>query len=330
MPKPMLRTSERSSFKTCEMQWQWGYVDRLKTAVSGNALRFGDLVHRALADYYPLGLKRGPHPTKTFKKLYVAEFDRAAAAGFRDENGEWLDLKLLGIEMLEGYVEFYAGIDEKFKVIATEQSFKVPILNGKKLIGHYVGTVDGLFENLETKRLLIRDYKTTGKFGNYEGPLSLNDQAGAYWTFGVDWLVARKAIKRSRIADIEKMEYRFLKKAKPDGRDRNSDGQYLNKDGTISKSQPTPLFWDVPVYRTEHNRDMIRKRVVTELLVMAQVRNGEREPIKNPGPLHMPNCQGCAFKDMCELHEAGADWQDFRDGTYIKWDPYEAHSDYQL
>jgi hypothetical protein len=331
MDQLLLRTSERSSFKTCEQQWLWSYVDRWKPKISGNALRFGDLVHRALADYYPLGLKRGPHPVKTFRRIYSSEFDEAAKAGFRDADGKWLELKELGECMLEGYVDFYKDTDKEFKVLATEQTFKVPIRNKRgKVVAWYVGTVDGLFQNRQTGRLLIRDYKTTGKFGHFEGPLSLNDQAGAYWTFGVDWLVKKKAIKPSMVSDIEKMEYRFLKKTMPDQRKRNADGHCLNQDGTISKNQPSPLFWDVPVYRTEQNRDMIRQRVLTEIEVMAQIRDGEREPMKNPGPLHLPNCSGCGYKDMCELHEAGADWKEFRDGTMMKWDPYEAHSDYQL
>lgn len=326
----MLRTSERSSFKTCEQQWMWGYVDRVRPGVSGNALRFGDLIHRALADYYPLGRKRGPHPLKTFKKLYVVEFDEAASAGFRDEDDKWMDMKDLGEMMLEGYVEHYNGIDQEYKVIGTEQTFRVPIKRQGKTMAYYVGTVDGLFENLQTGRLLIRDYKTTGKFGHHESALSLNDQAGAYWTYGVDWLVRQEVIKAARVADIDKMEYRFLRKAMPDERDRDEEGQYLNKDGKVSKKQPSPLFWDVPVYRTEQNRDMIRKRVITELTVMAQIRTGEREPMKNPGPLHMPNCSGCGYRAMCELHEAGADWEEFRDNVMVPWDPYESHGDYKL
>lgn len=308
----------------------WAYVDQIKPAISGPALRFGDLIHRALAEYYPLGIKRGPNPVKTFKKLYVAEFKDAAGKGFRDEDGKWNDMKELGEMMLAGYVEHYKGVDEEYKVIATEQTFQVPIKQKGKTIAYYVGTVDGLFEDRATKRLLIRDYKTTGKYGQFEGALSLNDQAGAYWTFGVEWLVRRGSIKAARVSDIEKMEYRFLRKAMPDERDRDEHGQYLNQDGKVSKIQPSPLFWDVPVYRTEQNRAMIRKRVLTELKVMAQVRSGDRQPIKNPGPLHLPNCSGCGYRDMCELHEAGADWEEFRDNVMVPWDPYEQHGDYQL
>jgi hypothetical protein len=327
--KLLLRTSERSSFKTCQQQWMWSYVERIKPAIASNPLRFGDLIHRALADYYPKGIKRGTHPLKTFRILYKREWDEAAGMGFKDEDGKWLEFKLLGEEMLEGYVDHYKEIDKSYRVIATEQTFKVPIRNEVgRVVAWYVGTVDGLFENRDNKRLSIRDYKTSGKYADYGAALVLNDQAGAYWTFGVEWLVKKKIILPKRVSDIEKMEYRFLKKSKPDDRNRNAAGEYLNQDGKVSKNQPTPLFWEIPVYRTEFNRELILKRVLEELVQMEHVKS--YGPVKNPGPLHMPNCLGCGYKAMCELHEVGADWKEFRDQTMQVWDPYEAHGDYQL
>jgi hypothetical protein len=36
-------------------------------------------------------------------------------------------------------------------------------------------------------------------------------------------------------------------------------------------------------------------------------------------------CPMCPFKDMCELHESGAGWVEFRDAMYRSEDPYAVH-----
>ena len=91
---PLLRTSERSSLKTCEAQWHWGYVDRIKPRREAPALEFGTLVHRALELYYRQGKKRGPHPTRTFKRVYDRHYKEIYEAGYReDETGDWVNMR---------------------------------------------------------------------------------------------------------------------------------------------------------------------------------------------------------------------------------------------
>ncbi len=61
---------------------------------------------------------------------------------------------------------------------------------------------------------------------------------------------------------------------------------------------------------------------------MAQVRNGKLPIYKNPrGTYPDVHCLGCPFKDMCELHESGADWEDYRDEMMIPYVPNEDHED---
>ena len=50
-----------------------------------------------------------------------------------------------------------------------------------------------------------------------------------------------------------------------------------------------------------------------------------RHVYKTPGPLFMSNCKFCEFRDMCELHETGNDWEMFKEATYGNWDPYSDH-----
>jgi len=55
---------------------------------------------------------------------------------------------------------------------------------------------------------------------------------------------------------------------------------------------------------------------------MFAARRGKLAIYKNPNQM---NCNGCGFRDICELHEVGADWESVRDATMQPWGPYDSH-----
>jgi hypothetical protein len=320
----MLRTSERTSFKTCRQKWWWSYVERLKPREESGNLVFGDLVHQALAAYYKKGIKRGPHPARTFEKLYQAAEQEAMEGGFNvfaDE--EWTDALELGVVMLEGYVEQYAEEDKAYKVLSSEQTFELPIwteVNGVRRRFKYVGTFDGLWKDRSTAEVFFKEFKTAASIDLT--PLPMDEQAGSYWTYGPKWLVKQGILKDGELPS--KILYTFLRKAKPDPRPEDEQGRKLNKDRTVSKKQPPPLFVRQAAYRDEGDRRTLHKRVQDEMAEMIQVREGSLPVYKNPGPWFFPNCRMCPFRDMCELHETGADWEPMK-AEYVEWEPYGAH-----
>ena len=85
---PMLRTSERTTFKRCRWKWHQEFNELLKPQNDLPPLRFGSLVHLALADYYKKGVRRGPHPAKSFAKHYEAEMKAQGEFGFRVQDLE--------------------------------------------------------------------------------------------------------------------------------------------------------------------------------------------------------------------------------------------------
>lgn len=317
----LLRTSERTTFKVCRQRWDWSYNDRLEPTMAQPALRFGTLAHRALEKRYPPGLKRGPHPAGTFRKLYDAEVREYMDMGFRDEDGTWADAGTLGEAMMNGYIDLY-GKDDRYKVIGSEMTFQVPVTDEDgRYVVTYVGTMDAVLWDRLERKFIFRDYKTTKaiKF-DY---LVFDEQAGSYWAYGPDWLRANGYIKPGeRFSGIE---FDYLRKAMPDDRPKNADGHYMNKDGSVSKQQPAPLFHRESVYRDEADCASLRKRVIDEAREMAAVRRGELAVYKTPGQMHNPHCSTCAFKEMCELHETGNDWESMRDASMTQWEPYEAH-----
>lgn len=364
MPQPLpVRTSERGTWKRCRQQWAYAYVDLLKPKTEAPALRFGGLIHKALEARYPPGVKRGPHPAKTFARLFDKELHEAEEKwGFRDSDDVWADAKELGVAMLNAYVAEF-GKDDRYKVISSEQTFKVPVLSPTgKVAFYYVGTIDGVWEDRQDKAKLLNDYKTTKNNPEDLDYLALDDQADAYWTWGVDYLYEQGILKPKD--KLKGMIYTYLRKGFPDERPANEDGHRLNKPkkpalvqaadnlglevkgltveqlvaeleangvdtdqlGEVSEKQPAPLFHREKVFRSDVEREFARPMAYAEAREMFQARQGKMEIYMNPGgapPLN--NCRFCGFKELCEIRKIGGDVDAMIKATMKTWDPYDAH-----
>jgi hypothetical protein len=309
--------------------WQWAYLERLKPIQEAPHLSFGNLIHQALEKRYPPGIKRGPHPAKTFEQLYEKFTKESYKLGFRDEEGEWQEAGELGVDMMENYVDHF-GKDEEWKVLASEMTFQVPVFDPEtdEYVFTYVGTLDGLWENRMDGGIRVNDYKTCKgdpeqeiRNIGYTGSLGL--QPGAYWTFGVEALILEGILTPKLYKALDGMVFTYLRKGKRDSRPQNDSGQYLNQDGSVSKRQPPPLIHREVTYRSEQERERYRRRAIRQVRRMINLENGPPEDRqKHP---HWMICRMCAFKDACELHELGSSWEDFLNGSTKEWDPYSAH-----
>jgi len=326
---PMMRNSERGAFKKCRFVWSLGFENFLQPKTAAPALRFGTLVHKALAAWYIPGLKRGVPPADTFTKLYEEELKEQESFGFRDEDGKWHKAAELGVAMMENYIEQY-GTDDRWEVLATEQPFWVVVnhpVTGKPWF-RYAGVVDGIWRWRPDKKIWIPDHKTsTGLSESMVKYLKMDDQAGGYWTFGVDWLYANKFLgPRQKLAG---MVFNFMNKKMPDERPfKIVSGKrlYLNKDSSVSKVQPAMEFLRQKIYRDEADRLAQRQRAIWDYGEIEMVHNGELQITKNPTKM---NCGTCWAIDICELHESGHDWEEFMKATTRHWDPYAEHEIYE-
>ena len=334
---PMLRTSERGTFKRCRFLYDLEYIQLRKPNTDTPPLMFGSMVHIALAGFYKKGIKRGPHPAGLFVSAVHAEAARVSALTGTKPHlliDEWRDRIELGEAMLNNYIDHY-GNDDRYQVLGTELPFRVVVHHPKVAGGGvqpwfwYTGIVDLFLYDRETKRKLIRDHKTTAAITTKY--LALDDQTTSYWTFGVQALREKGLLKPSE--QIDGLEFNFLRKQKPDERPwkMEADGRgvmrkyHLNLDGSISKKQPAPYFHRETIWRQQFESDHQRRRVLNEFDDMQRVRNSAELRYKNPTKW---TCPGCWAFDICELHEIGADWESVRDQTTHKWDPYEAHEVY--
>lgn len=338
----LIRNSERGTHKRCGYQWHWNFIELLKPREEAAALRFGDLIHRSLEVHYPKGTKRGPKPWLAFEKLYKAELQAGKerfAVWADDENVKWRDALDMGVEMMKGFYERYKDMDEEWEVLSSEQVFQIPLLftpreRREAGIGKIklmvVGTMDGVWRQRsgpKAKRdIIIKEYKTTGKgVDEVVKALPMDEQAGTYWTYGPQWLWHKGVLPEGTYPKY--IYYTIMRKGMPDERPTDSEGRALNKDGTISKKQPSKLFTRERVYRDAGDRRVMHQRVKDEAVEMILKRLGKRKIIKNPGPLFMPNCIGCPFKDPCELDETGnaEGRESILRAVYQKWTPYSAH-----
>jgi hypothetical protein len=336
----MLRNSERSTFKKCRFLWDISYNRRLAPNVSQPALRFGTLVHSALALHYPVGKKRGKNPVTEFERLYQADLEESYEFGWRDEDGRWNDAGELGVAMLTGYLGEY-GNDDRWEVLVTEHPYRVVVMHplcgicqqeiyegdcdaqcsGPKYVPWFAqtGVLDGVWKKLDEKRdyNIIVDHKTAKAISTRH--LVMDDQAGSYWTWGYDSMIAEGLLKAN--VKLRGMMFNFLRKAIPDERPRNEAGHYLNKDGSVSKKQPSALFLRHYTFRDEFDRQEQRRRAMGEYKEIEMIRAGKLAISKSPGQM---TCSGCWLLDACELHEVNGDWEEFLRQTTRLWNPYDA------
>lgn len=325
---PHIRNSERKDFKRCQQRWWWNWRQGLTPkSQKPDALWFGTGIHLALQERYKYnGLKRGTRVLGTWRD-YVADevatvrtsISPGGVTGFSPEE-QWVDAGDLGEAMLGAYLDEY-GDDPRWHVISAEQTFEIPIprLDRSGTLCLLNGTFDLVARDLAADDALwLWDHKTAKTIQTSH--LSLDDQAGTYFAVASDVLAAQGLVKPGD--RLEGILYNFLRKSKPDERPKDAEGFYLNKNGTRSARQPTPNFLREHVTRTATERRTQIRRIQYDAMQMEAIRKHALPMTKNP----TKDCAwDCAFFQMCELHEAGDDWREFRDLAFTKRDPYADH-----
>ena len=351
---PLLRTSERISFRRCPTRWWWGWREGLKPQGPPNdKLWFGQGMHLALALWYKPGHRRGIDPRITWRKF--AEDD---VVFIKSEYGEkydptkYVEATSFGEELLTNYLDHW-GRDRKWDVVAPEQKFEVivPDSEGNPVV-RMLGTFDGVYRDLDDGRLKLMEHKTAAQI--YTGHLELDDQGGTYLAVATHTLREQGLIGPDE--SVDEITYNFLRKGKKDERPVNDKGQATNKPtkahylaampdiqpnigleamsgiarqrglivlGDVSKDQPTPLFKRETVTRSRREQQSQLERIADEVEIMNLFRDGELAIYKNP----TRDCSwDCDFYQMCVLDESNPeDALEFRNAVYRVEDPYADH-----
>lgn len=316
---PIISNSERNMFGRCVQRWWWAYVENLQIKQKpADALWFGIGVHEALAIWYDEGFNRGPLPARTFK-TWVGDEVRYIKANLVDSDSEWFDEPVyleagdLGIAMLNGYIKEY-GDDPGLEILAIEQPFELEIVRDGKVIAIFIGIFDGVAYNHDSQQLELLEHKTAAQIKTVHLPL--DNQAGSYYA-AATIVLRHQGILRPK-ESIEGIRYNFLRKSKPDLRERDAQGRYLNKNGEVSKVQPARKFVREFVDRSPREVNSQLRRLADEIYAMNQVRTGNSPVTKTVDD----RCPYCPFFQMCVMHErGGSSWQEFKRARYSKRPP---------
>jgi hypothetical protein len=314
-----MTTSERRAFKRCHARWGWAFLDGLTPLHVNHKLWFGGGIHIALAHRYGPGQLRRRDFIDKWEE-FCDEDVMSRRIKETSEIGEvkWHEARDLGVGMLLNYREHY-GRDRDWDVVYVEEPMKVRIPdpnNPKRTVGVFMTTIDGVVWDRVEKRFKLLEHKTAAAIQTAH--LALDEQAGAMWALANDALRAKGILgRREKIMGIE---YNILRKALPAAdRPRNAAGLYLNKNGSVSKSQPAPLFQRHFEERTRVENLTQVRRLAEDFAEMRRYRDKTEPLSKNP----TRDCfWDCDFHTMCTLHEQGADWEGFRDSMFRVGDPH--------
>lgn len=315
-----VRSSERGSFKKCMQLWYWAYVEGIQPANRKPGARdFGTGIHLALAEYYIPGVKRGRSPLDTFREWLESE-QAIAKAKVRVspedpeyDPKEFASMEELGLGLLDEYLFAYEG-DPHWEVIAPEIPFQAMINNS--VIN--LGTIDLVVRDRNDGAIKIVDHKTCGQFPNFDF-LDLDDQCGSYSAIAQTILRHQGLIGPTEV--VRGMEYNYIRKGKPDDRPTNERGEALNKDGSVSKRQPTPLFKRHLVRKTTAEKRRQLDRIAEDAQVMRMAAAGEIPILKSVSR----DCTWCDFFQLCRIDEKGGDIETFKSRMFRKQDPYADH-----
>lgn len=342
---PLMRNSERAAFKTCPAKWNWAWNMGLTLQMpTKSAAWFGSIVHVAMAEWYaPAGGKdgftRGRDPRETIAEEFKNEYTTISAGPYWDEvsEKEYWDAAALGEIMMTAYLAEY-GTDDAWEVLMPETRFRAKVAFNNRQAGiplsHWislgfprgpngfitelVGTFDMPIRDHTDGHVKVVDHKTTNKKENIAW-LEKDDQTGTYVAVSTSYL--RKAGFISEKEAVVGAVWNYLRKGKPDARPTDELGRCLNKDGTVSKVQPSPLFWRVDLRRNKHNRLRQLQRIADDAETMAAVRNGQLPILKNPAE----HCGWCEFKELCAVDEDGGDTDQFIKDVFRVQDMYADH-----
>lgn len=222
------------------------------------------------------------------------------------------------------------------------------------------GTFDGVYRDRDDAKIKLMEHKTAGSIS--VGHLTMDNQAGTYWA--VAQSVGKSQGWLGKNENIRSITYNFLRKGMPDDRPQDENGHRRNQPkkehyiavleplgllpdlkkeqtlsnlaaiaaeeelvvlGDVSKRQPPPLYLRHPVIKTPSMRKMQVHRLQQEVRRMSLYVAGILEVTKSA---NRDTCPMCPYKEMCELHETGSGWVEFRDQMMRATDPYEDHRKY--
>ncbi len=158
--KPHLSASSINDYIDCGLLYRFGRIDRIPYELISDAMEYGSVIHKVLADFYQEKLTGNKLISKELHQIFE-EYWREAAEERDDiqySNGKDFDILLSeGKDLLTTYYDKLP--DDNFKILAIEEPFSFT-LDGLEV--PIIGITD-LVEEDESGTIIITDWKTSGK-----------------------------------------------------------------------------------------------------------------------------------------------------------------------
>lgn len=284
-----------------------------------SALDLGTWFHYALEHWYGLSPKQR---LGTLRELVIAAWKHDLDMGIPEQwMGEFEKLTMLAEAMADAYERQY-GNDDRVSVLAIE----IP-LEFSFHIGNHRLKPDMVVKARDTGLYYLWENKTAGQI--QFDHLSIDDQARGYASMAEIALKAQGILKPHE--QLSGIIYNIIRKALPDDRQQNEKGEFLNKDGTVSKRQPAPQFKRIPVHMGSKAKEIALRRVdreVSEIVSLTnRLRAGETDPMWIQKTPHRSCPRFCDFFPICSAEEQGSNIKPMMDDLYTVEDPYAYDQD---
>lgn len=322
---PAIRSGERADYKRCKKKWFWAWrMGLVPRAARFGALELGTWVHAALADWY-----KNRSNDRTRSSLSELFWSHAQGDIYSAQNAgapehvidKALELQKLGQAMTTAYQQQY-GWEREIKVIAVEipLEFTIPDERGRLAAIHKFKP-DMVFLDQQQNAWLM-EHKTASSIRTEH--LVLDDQARPYGA------MAERALKKLGVLEesikFKGIMYNFLRKALPDSRPTNAEGKYLNQNGSVSKSQPPPMFVRKPITLTAKQKVITLRRVQAETLEITRealrLRQQPQEGEWLQKTPHRSCPRTCDFFAMCVAEEEGTNIRSMQEMMFFRRNPY--------
>lgn len=174
-PLPLLTTSRLKTFRRCPREHHYAYELGVRPIDSGDAVRFGDLIHKGLEAWF---------------KAVADDRLRAALAALDVESGnagtDPFDLARARV-LITGYDARWS--EEPYEILAVEAEFVAPLVNpdggAKSKTFNRAGKIDVILRDLRDGRVFVMDHKTSSEDvsagSDYWRRTRLDSQVGAYY-----------------------------------------------------------------------------------------------------------------------------------------------------
>lgn len=284
----ILTNSRIRTWRDCRRKHALMYLEGWRPVKQGEALRFGSLIHEGLEAWW----------ADDGSGRLVAAIERIAGRGFDAYE------QAAAEELLAGYDARW-GTDERYEVLAVEDSFFVPLINPDSgaasrtwVLG---GKVDGVVRDRETDALLILEHKTTTE--NFADPvdpywtkLAMDPQVSHYF-IGAEGLghvaegclydvLLRPRLQPLRATPVEKRKYKANGVLYANQRDQDeTPDEYRARVRADIEANPDKYFQRRDVARTDRDILEYLGDVWAEGRMMREAELAGRAP-KNPEACH--------------------------------------------